>query len=209
MNIQQFNLEELEVEHVYLKDILRCLLHTIIFHRAFGVITPKDVEIDFLDFVYVCVDDPTIEHDVQEKVEVFYNTIKRKDLKQVKILVSFYETRSKKGWFSKEEKVCWEQWIININCLSPLNPNPNNNPQTWQPHFPPASYVVKLEERLSGVMRHILRVINDNKNHIPPLTSKEITPFPYDITISNMSEGWGLLWNMLKSPGPLLNTDYT
>jgi len=208
MNIQQFNLDELEVEFVYLKDIARCLLHTIIFNRAFGVVTPKDVEIDFLDFVYVCVDDPTIERDIEDKVELFCNTIRKKELKQVKILVSFYETRYKKGWFSKqEEKVCWEQWILNINCPSP--PNPNNNQQPLQPHYPPASYVVKLEEKLSAVMRHILRVTNDNKSHIPPLISKELTPFPYDITISNMSEGWGMLWNMLKSPTPLLNTDYT
>jgi hypothetical protein len=34
--------------------------------------------------------------------------------------VEFYERRPKKNWFSKaEEKVCWEQWVLNVTLVSP------------------------------------------------------------------------------------------
>lgn len=33
--------------------------------------------------------------------------------------VEFYERRPKKAWFSKaEEKVCWEQWVLNVTLVT-------------------------------------------------------------------------------------------
>ena len=44
MNLAKVTVEELEVDDVYVGDVLKCLLNTIVFHRTLGDITPSDTE---------------------------------------------------------------------------------------------------------------------------------------------------------------------
>ncbi len=39
----------------------------------------------------------------------------------------------------------------------------------------------KLEEEVRARMFSILRFVSDNRSHIPPLTSKEVLPFPFEV----------------------------
>jgi autophagy-related protein 101 len=48
MNLAKVTLEELEVDEQYVGDVLKCLLHTIVFHRSLGEITPSDTECEYL-----------------------------------------------------------------------------------------------------------------------------------------------------------------
>ena len=34
----------------------------------------------------------------------------------------------------------------------------------------------------------VLKKVNDNKNHIPPLTTKEAVPFPWDLVLLNAAQ---------------------
>ena len=37
----------------------------------------------------------------------------------------------------------------------------------------------------------ILTIVNRDKEHIPPITTSETNPFPYNIEINPRVEGWG------------------
>ncbi|GEQ71844.1 hypothetical protein JCM33374_g5530 [Metschnikowia sp. JCM 33374] len=114
------------------------------------------------------------------------------------IVLSFSQkvaTKSKKrsGWFGhvKEDAspttTCWESWIINVNCL-PLS-------YRGQQHLSgPASTVNSAEKllRLSALsfettVNEILALANTHKDHIPPIMTLDVCPFPFDITIDPQS----------------------
>jgi hypothetical protein len=55
-NLAKITLEELEVDEFYVADALKCLLHTIVFHRCLGEITPSDFECENIpELHYVCI----------------------------------------------------------------------------------------------------------------------------------------------------------
>ncbi len=55
-NLAKFSLNELEVDEIYVTDVLKCLLHTIVFQRCLGEITPSESECENLpDLHYVCL----------------------------------------------------------------------------------------------------------------------------------------------------------
>jgi len=41
MNLESFVLPALELEQSQMREVLQCLLHTILFHRALGIQTPR------------------------------------------------------------------------------------------------------------------------------------------------------------------------
>ncbi|XP_066359046.1 uncharacterized protein [Miscanthus floridulus] len=53
MNCETCQLKELELEPTEIKDVLRCILHTIFFHRTLSLVRPKDVDCDFLEITYL------------------------------------------------------------------------------------------------------------------------------------------------------------
>ncbi|XP_065632079.1 uncharacterized protein LOC112033099 [Quercus suber] len=53
MNCEVCQLKDLEVEHFEIREVLRCILHTIVFHRALGLVRPKDVDLELFDVTYV------------------------------------------------------------------------------------------------------------------------------------------------------------
>lgn len=202
MNIQQFTLEPVEVPANLVKDILHSILHSILFTRAFGLVRAAEGIIDLLEFYYVRCEDQSIDSYLTNKIDEFYDSWQKKKFEPQKrfILLSFDEkrTRSQLFGFSKvEERVKWEQWVIPIQIGKALSSND------------PTDRKDKLEKDLRKLMYSITKQVNENKNHIPPLTNKDLTPFPYDITFPTQESNAGLfatLGSMLKSPtSPLLN----
>ena len=58
MNFEIFNLN-VNFPPILLKESISALLHTILFHRAFGEVTPRLVSFKLIDASYVCCDDMT------------------------------------------------------------------------------------------------------------------------------------------------------
>lgn len=91
-------------------------------------------------------------------------------------------TKSKKktGWFGQgknddtEDTKLWETWIINIKCL-PLD-NQFESPMKVSAH--------SFEETLLK----IITIADTNKEHIPPITSLDTSPFPYTIDVEQELE---------------------
>ena len=81
----------------------------------------------------------------------------------------------------------------------------------------------KLVSDVRKVLLNVVRIVNENRNIIPPLTNKEVAPFPYEvkhlftftsliksqITFPTTESNPGIfatLGNILKAPtGPLLS----
>jgi len=193
MNIQQFHIEELELHISYVKEVVQCILHTIIFTRAFGLVRPVETSIDFLDFFYVRCDDEGIEKKVDEKTEEFVHSFAKRKVNKMQIVLSFNEKRAKSNFFSKYDLVCWEQWIINISLSNKEVDKGKIN----------TALAKELEKRVV----YVLKLVNENIGHIPPITNKDITPFPFEITLPNSNSEGGVVdmfWNILKSPPTLL-----
>jgi len=45
--------ERLELELFQVREVLRCVLHTVLFHRTLGVVRPRDAELSLFDVIYV------------------------------------------------------------------------------------------------------------------------------------------------------------
>eukprot|EP00301_Raphidiophrys_heterophryoidea_P020859 c5447_g1_i1.p1 GENE.c5447_g1_i1~~c5447_g1_i1.p1 ORF type:complete len:101 (-),score=14.54 c5447_g1_i1:469-771(-) len=75
MSLEQFLLDELEVEHFQVREALRCLLHTIIFQRALGAFRPEDVDSELFDITYVRCNDPAVVKTIEEKVDMFAKSV--------------------------------------------------------------------------------------------------------------------------------------
>lgn len=112
--------------------------------------------------------------------------------KIAQIMVDFHEnaTKSKKKstWFGGKDPPdhdlkLWESWLIHIKCL-PVDSNTN-------------SMALSVESFESNLHK-IVDLVDSHKNHIPPITSLETSPFPYSITVDKQvdtsyetDESWG------------------
>jgi len=188
MNIQQIDIEELEIHLSQLKEILQSIIHTIMYSRAFGLVKPIEVPIDFLELYYVKSEDKAMDLKVDEKIEEFSASLSKRKTNKGQIVLSFNERRPKSNFFSSSSVVCWEQWRINISLTDS------------------ASKTTNLAYELRKRLLFVYKIVNENRSHIPPITTKEFTPFPFEITIPSASEGGvvEMFWGLLKSPPPLL-----
>ncbi|KAH0584647.1 hypothetical protein H2248_010179 [Termitomyces sp. 'cryptogamus'] len=128
---------DLVLDRLTTKDVLRGMLHSVLFHRLFGTVKPQTFEV--LDVTMPGVSDVEMEQLVNDKVDAFWRGIEggasrsgqvpllpqptscRAHHPQIKI--TFSEKRPKKSWFQVyvgEEDVPWEQWIINAELRQPI-----------------------------------------------------------------------------------------
>ncbi|CAG8695179.1 15975_t:CDS:2, partial [Cetraspora pellucida] len=169
--------------------MLPAILHTILFYRIFGNIKPK--EVDLLDITYSAIDDPEIEKVVDEKVELFVRNLESHGNQKGQISVTFHEKRTtKNAWFSRtEEDICWEQWAVTITTV------------TCHTESDKLRIRKEMDRQLSACLFKIIRYVNDKKDHIPPITSLDANPFPYQIAIPATNDSWGsMLRKMLTDP---------
>lgn len=48
-----------------------------------------------------------------------------------------------------------------------------------------------METTLQKTAMKIVTIVNRDRDHIPPITTSETNPFPYQIVINPRLEGWG------------------
>ncbi|KAF9562692.1 hypothetical protein EC968_005174 [Mortierella alpina] len=175
---------ELTVERTLLKDALRAILHTILFHRVFANIKPRDM--DILDLTIPVIDDPEVDKLVEEKIAAFVKAVDSNPQSKGQIGLMFYEKRTKRAWFSStSSEVCWEQWAITINVVT------NTNEKDKQ------RSIKNMEKALSSLFLSILRTVNERKDHIPPITTSDGNPFPYQIVIPTAADTWGSMFKRM------------
>jgi autophagy-related protein 101 len=131
-----------------------------------------------------CVANPTIDTTVEEKLSVLLRVLEEYQPPKREIGVQFFETVYKKpSWFGKNhEDVCWEQWVIEVVMEPPSGEQEASRRKT--------------EKQLHDILVEIVNQVNCNKDHIPPITTTDSTPFPYHIVVSTEeTEGWGSVFN--------------
>ena len=116
MNCEHVDLEPIEVERFQVKEVLKALLHSIIFQRALGAQQMRDTDSDLFDLSYVRSDSHAIDAKVEEQTEAFVKALERDEtMAGHQVCLSFFELRvrpSTFGLFRSEEKVVWERWHI-------------------------------------------------------------------------------------------------
>lgn len=115
--------------------------------------------------------------------------------------VQFYEKKRRKAWFTKaEEEVCWEEWTLDVTLATPrtesgmsLRTFDMKNPiLTRDDHLERAKVRGAMESMLLKAAMKIVSTVNKEKDHIPPITTSEANPFPYQILINpSKGDGWG------------------
>jgi hypothetical protein len=87
------------------------------------------------------------------------------------------------GWFTgtgrNEEEVCWEIWTLEVTIATPRTEAER------------AKVVKAMGSTLQKTAMKIVTIVNKEKEHIPPITTSETNPFPYQIDLNPRLEGWG------------------
>ncbi|KAI0074217.1 DUF1649-domain-containing protein [Panus rudis PR-1116 ss-1] len=157
------------------KEVLRAVLHAVLFHRLFGTVKPQTFEV--LDVTLPGVDDPEIKALVQEKVDAFWKAVELGSSKRGQITLVMSERRQRKTWFpvlGGEEEVPWEQWNINAEVRQPTTERER----------------LKFNQDLASTLTKSLKTILTHtssapgRSGVPPITNAGgISPFPYKITV--------------------------
>lgn len=180
---------EVFAEPTCVKDIVRAILHTIFFHRYFPSLRPSTIEV--LDFTLPFVSDPQLETLIDTRVgqliRQLSSTSSSKGNVRGQLAVQFFEKRRRKGgglgWFTgagkAEEEVCWEIWCLEVTIATPRTEAER------------VKVVKAMASTLQRTAMKIVTIVNKDKEHIPPITTSETNPFPYQIELNPRLEGWG------------------
>eukprot|EP01104_Vermistella_antarctica_P009624 TRINITY_DN2489_c6_g1_i1.p1 TRINITY_DN2489_c6_g1~~TRINITY_DN2489_c6_g1_i1.p1 ORF type:complete len:207 (-),score=41.36 TRINITY_DN2489_c6_g1_i1:76-696(-) len=163
-NIPRVSLDEIVVPRKWLIECLRCLVHTVVFHRAFGTVKPREVLVEPLDLVYARVDSPGMESRIERQLADFEGKVLGDPSIQVaQVIMSWVEERETRNLFgmASKEAIRWEQWIFSFRLK-------DEGVSSESVHTD-----------LQKALIYILRTVNDHKSHIPPVQSKEVMPFPF------------------------------
>ncbi|KAL0721641.1 hypothetical protein Bca4012_036240 [Brassica carinata] len=183
MNCEVCHLKELEVESFEIREVLRCILHTIIFHRALGLIRPKDIDLELFDITYVQCGEIEVEKKIDETIEHFISWIEKHPNKKS-------QTKSP----SHHSKLVMDTGVIDMFC---------GNPTTVEASEERNSRRTMLEQSLQEVLFQIIKFVNEKKDHVPPINDGVIY-CPFEITMPSSSDstfGRDIWKRMLHSGG--------
>ncbi|EEH46052.2 uncharacterized protein PADG_02202 [Paracoccidioides brasiliensis Pb18] len=175
------------------KEIVKGILHTIFFHRYFPCIRPTSL--DVLNLTLPAINDVELETLIDARV----NALIRQHLSSSangpnggvrgRIAVQFFEKRRRKvggmgvaaGAIAgmNEEEVCWEVWTVNVTIATPRTESDRTKVRK------------AMEKMLQKAVFKILAVVNKEKDHIPPITTSDANPFPYQIVLNPKLDSWG------------------
>ncbi|CAG8952045.1 hypothetical protein HYALB_00004445 [Hymenoscyphus albidus] len=168
------------------KDVVRGILHSIFFHRFFPSIRPSTR--DVLDITLPVVTDVELETLIEQRTASLVRQFDassdmgaRKNVRGT-MAVQFFEKKRRKGWFNNkaEEEVCWEEWTLDVTLATPKTETER------------AKVRGAMESMLLKAAMKIVSTVTQDKDHIPPITTSEANPFPYQIIVNpSKGDGWG------------------
>ncbi|DBA94021.1 hypothetical protein WJX77_005384 [Trebouxia sp. C0004] len=183
-NCEVTKLPVLEVEQHQAREVLRCLLHTIIFSRALGPVKPQEEDSEIFDITYVTCGSAFVQQKIEEGIDRFHTWVEKHTGKQGQVCLQFYEKRQKTGgWFGRqEERLYWEQWVVELAIVEPQISLQEQSSLT--PASVRARRHTKLQTAVEEALLSIICAVNDKKDHIPPVVSPHLVTFPFDITVA-------------------------
>lgn len=94
--------------------------------------------------------------------------------------MQFLEKKRRKGWFvaKADEETIWETWVLNVAILTPRNDGDKDNVKRV------------MEASLQKAAMDVVEIVNKERGHIPPITTNESNPFPYQILVNPKDGGF-------------------
>ncbi|KAI1822965.1 DUF1649-domain-containing protein [Xylaria intraflava] len=208
---QEFILEAF-ADPASVRDVVRGILHMIFFHRFFPSLTPRSCEV--LDITLPFVEDAELVTMIDKRAAELARELdaERTHLSSSSsnvpphhylpqrgavvtaatagnggrgnISVQFFEKKRRKAWYmraaygSGEEEVCWESWTVKVTVAEPRTESER------------AKVRRAMEQTLLTTSMKIVTCVNSYKDHIPPITTSETNPFPYQISVNQKDAGW-------------------
>eukprot|EP01126_Amoeba_proteus_P040527 TRINITY_DN4325_c0_g1_i2.p1 TRINITY_DN4325_c0_g1~~TRINITY_DN4325_c0_g1_i2.p1 ORF type:complete len:138 (+),score=20.08 TRINITY_DN4325_c0_g1_i2:82-495(+) len=124
----KFELEILNVEERHLKICLRCLVHTVLFHRVLSKTEPEEVFEEFLGVTYVKCG--FLSENVDKQIDDFVRKLKEdRPSVPIRFMVAFFEKKVVPGFWSQSEEISptpWETWLFTIQLIHEWR-NPRGN----------------------------------------------------------------------------------
>ncbi|CAG9332752.1 unnamed protein product [Blepharisma stoltei] len=170
MNHEQNVIKGLVLEPRQVKDALRVIIHSILFQRELGVVTPRQVESDCGVF-YLTLNDINTDKHIEEQLTLFENRLQERPM--LILTLSFYQTVKKKTFLFIQEKtkVIWEEWKIPIQLQQMAIPESRKSD---------SRLAKKLRKRLMTIIERIC----EKKDHLPSIgeaNDPTVIRFPYEI----------------------------
>jgi hypothetical protein len=176
----KFKLDIITSDLYQIKNILRSLIHTILFCRILISIKPEVVECTIFNLTYVKIKNDKLDKKIEDYINEIYDYIdsnKSVKLCNINLFLNYINTKS---WL--KSKISWEEWSISIqiNRLEKMFKDDNT-----------LHYVIKKIIELS-----------DNNYDIPPIFSSDLLSvedyFEIDIVYDKQTFGKTAM-NMLKT----------
>ncbi|KAI4153477.1 MAG: hypothetical protein LQ340_002293 [Diploschistes diacapsis] len=203
---------EIFADPASIKTVVQGVLHTIFFHRYFPTIRPSTQDILHLTLPYVA--DPDLESLIDSRVYQLTRQLSSittpNNSVRGQIGVQFFEKRRRRksqssgvtggvagvgmAWFGRggggagagvEEEVCWEVWRVEVTLAvartqEAVQGSANERRATAEQR----KVMRAMETSLQKTALKIVAIANGNKEQIPPITTSETNPFPYQITLN-------------------------
>ncbi|KAK5706724.1 hypothetical protein LTR97_001714 [Elasticomyces elasticus] len=177
---------ELSADRSNVKDVVKGIMHTVFFHRFFTPLTPATHDVLDTTLPYVSEDD--IEELIETKATALVRSLdtassthtspqynaKSNGTSRGSLAIKFLEKKRRKGWFiaKADEETVWETWTIEVTLTSARSePEAERNRRV-------------MESSLQKAAMKVVTTVNEEKGHIPPITTNESNPFPYQIVVN-------------------------
>ena len=116
---KRFALPPVPLTELYLHEALRCLLHTVLFNRALGVVRPEDVESERLGVTWVQCGDAAVAASIEACVADLQQRLAwpADEPGRAEVTVQFYELVVTPGliYGESKSKVAWETWVLRFD----------------------------------------------------------------------------------------------
>jgi len=161
MSYKEYQLGEIETTYVQARSALQCLVHTLLFLRAPGLICPREAQCDHFNMSYANCQGFEDNIMVEKSIDAFLHSLPKAEAADKKMIrgcltVSFYERRKTKAYLilSSEEHVVFEMWMLPI-CIRPAA---STNLFAGQQ---------EAESKLRRQMHKMFEIVNGQVDHIP------------------------------------------
>lgn len=173
MNRDTNVIKGLKIESRQVKDVLRILIHSILFQRELGVVTPRSLESE-CGIHYLTLNDIATDKVIEEQLSIFYHRIN--DQNSGTLVLSFYQSIRRKAFlvFQENTKHVWEEWRLPIR----IQHSPSEDSRKSD-----AKLGKKIRKRLLAVIEKIC----ERKEHLPPMGEPDdpnIIRYPFEINIA-------------------------
>ena len=170
MNKEVNIIKGLKLKHRQIKEALRIIIHSILFQRELGIVTPRTIESE-CGIHYLTLNDINTDKVIEEQLSIFQQRIN--DQNCGTLILSFCQNIKRKSFllFQENSKLVWEEWKIPVR----LQHSPSEDPRKIN-----AKLAKKLRKRLLAIIERIC----ERKEHLPYMGEPDdptIIRIPFEI----------------------------